>query len=405
MTKKTRKLILYCLILGFFLASSGFLLYAHGWSLNQTIDGTLTFQKTGAIFLKTRPTDALIKINGKPYSRKPGLFSNGGELIKGLPPGNYQIEISKEDFGLWQKNLMVEASLIASASKVFLFPNEISTELVPQKEVEKFWLTANKKEEIKQLFYSLKQKQLNFPGIVPIIQIISYPFDTTKAIIASQKAIYLLDRQNFTLELLALVSINALITNNNGSEIIFFDQENNLQIYEVKPRKITEKIALESSGKIVKIAVSKSNTKIALLSGEGELFIYERKNGELKLMAKKIKDFRFSPDSKKLAVLSQTGEIEVIFLENYHRDFKMAAGESLKLGLQKNSPVFDFDWLPQILDYLVIKYPEEIIIAEVDSRPPTNWWLLTENIQDFAFDKENNLYFLKNNQFLRTILF
>ena len=230
-------------------------------------------------------------------------------------------------------------------------------------------------------------------------------FDTTKAVIATQKAVYILDRQNFTLELLALAPINALTINN--SEIIFIDRENNLQFYEARSHKIIEKIALGPTitEKISKISLSKSNIRIALLSEKGGLFIYERQSRELKSISKKIKDFRFSPDSKKIAMLNQSGEIEIIFLEDYRRDFKMAAGEKFKLNLSisdaigLNNPPLDFDWLPQILDHLVIKYPEETILAEVDNRLPTNWWLLAKNIQNFGFDKENNLYLLKDNEF------
>ena len=88
----------------------------------------------------------------------------------------------------------------------------------------------------------------------------------------------------------------------------------------------------------------------------------------------------------------------------YRNDFKMVAGEKFKLDLSKNGQPLDFDWLPKILDYLIIKYPDEIIAAEVDKRPPTNWWSLGKNIKDFAFDEENNLYFLKDNQFLKVNL-
>jgi len=119
MNKKTRKLLLYSLVLGFMVTAGAFLFYALGWSLNRTAEGVFTFQKTGAIFLKTKPSDALIKINGKTYIQNHGLFDNGGELIKGLLPGNYQIEVSKENFGSWQKKLLVKAGLIFGASKIF----------------------------------------------------------------------------------------------------------------------------------------------------------------------------------------------------------------------------------------------------------------------------------------------
>jgi hypothetical protein len=402
MNQKTRRRLLIVLIIGFLLTASGFLFCALGWSLNQTPFGELTFKKTGAILLKTQPSDAFIKINNQPYARKHNLLiNNGRELISGVLPGDYQIEVFKDGFGRWQKNLSVAAGLISSATKIVLFSEKIPTELTAKTEVEKFWFTAEKQKEAENLFYSLKQKQLKMPGRVPIIQITTVPFDINKILIASQRALYFLDRQNFTLELLALTSVNALTT--NGSEIIFVDQENNLQIYEVQLRKITEKIALELSGQAVKIAVSKSHNKIALLNEEGKLFIYERKNGELKSISEKIKDFRFSPDSKKIAVLTQAGSLEIIFLEDYHRDFTMTAGEKLEIKIQKEGEILDFDWLLQFPDYLVLRYLDEMIIAEVDQRLPINWWLLAENIQDFAFDQENNLYLLQNNQFLKVV--
>jgi len=221
-------------------------------------------------------------------------------------------------------------------------------------------------------------------------------------LIASQKALYLLDQENFTLELLVQLPIQAFTT--NGLEIVFVDQENNLQFYDLTSKKITEKIPLLFKEEIAKITFSKINTQIGLLTKENRLFVYQRPKQELKLIAEGIKDFHFSPDSKKIAVLTSTNEIEVIFLGEYRNDFEMAAGEKFKLVLSKNGQPLDFDWLPKILDYLIIKYPDEIIAAEVDKRPPTNWWSLGKTIKDFAFDKENNLYFLKDNQFLKVNL-
>lgn len=403
MNQKTRRQLLYLLIIGFLLTAGGFLSYALGWTLNQTSSGSLTFRKTGAILLKTQPSNALIKINDKTYTRKHNLFGNNGrELIGGILPGNYQIEIFKEGFGTWQKNLPVEAGLISSATKIILFPEKIPTEPVAKTEVEKFWFTAEKRKEAENLFYSLKQKQLKMLGRVPIVQIAAFPFDTSQVVIASQKAIYLLDRQNFTLELLVSVSAKTLTT--NGSEIVFLDQENNLQFYDLTAKKITEKIPLLPKEEVIKIAFSRTNAKIGLLTEKGGFFIYERPKAELKMIAEGIKNFRFSPDSKKIAVLSEAEGIEVIFLEDYHRDFTMTAGEKLEIKLQKEGEILDFDWLPQILDYLVIKYPEEIIIAEVDSRPPTNWWFLTQTAADFHFDREDNFYLQKENQFFKVIL-
>jgi len=403
MSKRARKILFYSLILGFLVAAAAFLLYAFGWSLNQTSEGTFTLQKTGAVFLRIKPSETLIKINDKTYTPSNGFLSNGSsELVKGLLPGNYQIEVSKKNFGSWQKKLTVKAGLISSASKIFLFPKQIPVELISKTDSEKFWLTDSKKQEIKEIFNSLKQKELKISGPVAISQIVAFPFDTSKTLITSPKAIYLLDQNNFNLELLSPISAQALAT--NGAEIVLVDQGSNLQFYDLASKKITEKIPLLLKEEIAKIAFSKISTQVGLLTKENRLFVYQRPKQELKLIAEEIKDFRFSPDNKKIAMLTSNNEIEIFFLGDYSNDFMMAANEKFKLDLSKNDQILDFAWLPKILDYLIIRYPDEIIAAEVDKRPPTNWWPLGKNIKDFTFDKENDLYFLKDNQFLKADL-
>jgi hypothetical protein len=382
---------------------TAFLFYAFGWSLNQTSEGAFTFQKTGAVFLRIKPGATTVKINNKIYNPANSFFSNGSsELIKGLLPGDYEVEVFKESFGSWQKKLTVEAGLISSASKIFLFPQEVPIELISKAEAEKFWLTDNKKEQIKGIFNSLKQKELKIPGPVTINQIIASPFDTSQTLITSPTALYLFDQNNFKLELLAPISVQALAT--NGLEIVLVDQNNNLQFYDLANKKITQKIPLLLKEEIAKIIFSKISTQIGLLTKENRLFIYQRPKQELKVVAEGIKDFRFSPDSKKIAALTLNNEIAIYFLGDYNNDFMMAAGEKFGLNLPQNSQILDFDWIPKILDYLVIRYPDEIIAAEVDKRPPTNWWFLEKNINNFAFDGESNLYFLKDNQFLKVNL-
>jgi len=412
MNQKTRKIILYCLIFGFCLAAAGLILYSFGWSLGKTANGFPVFEKTGAIFLKTQPIDALIKINGKTYDRKIVLLgNNGSELIKGLSSGNYQVEVYKENYESWDKTMTISAGMISSASNIFLFPKEVKTEPVAQKDAEKIWLTDNQKEQIKEIFYSLKQKQLKMPGNVPITQIVSYPFDTSEDIVTTEKAIYLLNRQNFSLKLLFLVPSRALTI--NGSEMTFIDGQNNLQIYNLDSRRITENdyLGLTKDEEATEISLptqvlfSKSNKEVGILTKKGELFIYDRDKKEIKKIGDGFKDFRFSPDGKKIAALNQNGEIEIIFPEDYYRDFTMAAGEKFKLNLSENSQPLAFEWLPKIPDHLIIRYADKTIVSEVDNRAPLNQWLLGNNIKDFAFDGEGILYFIGNdNQFVKTIL-
>ena len=79
----------------FLLAASGFIFTRWvGLLIRQPM--ALSLSGKPELFLKILSGDAFIKINGKPYVQNHGLFNNNGDLIKGLLPGDYQIEISKK---------------------------------------------------------------------------------------------------------------------------------------------------------------------------------------------------------------------------------------------------------------------------------------------------------------------
>lgn len=89
------------------------------YSLGYNIDyKALKVYKTGLISLKTQPQGALVYLNGN-------LLPNPTPTsIEELKPGEYNVEIKKEDYYPWQKNLVVRPNMVTKAEDIVLFPLE-----------------------------------------------------------------------------------------------------------------------------------------------------------------------------------------------------------------------------------------------------------------------------------------
>ncbi|MEK7086903.1 MAG: hypothetical protein AAB935_01450, partial [Patescibacteria group bacterium] len=99
MQNKTRQIVFYFFVATFLMVSAYLLLTAYGFILDVN---NFTLTKTGGLFLKFKPEDATLKINGKPRKFSAGLI-NQGVLIKNLVPHSYKITLSKKDFADWNK--------------------------------------------------------------------------------------------------------------------------------------------------------------------------------------------------------------------------------------------------------------------------------------------------------------
>jgi len=121
-----------------------------------------TIVATGGIYLKSDPSRAEIYINDK-------LKTTTNKLIKRLGPKIYNVKIVKENFHLWEKDLMVQPNLVTKANNIILLPinpkiSLVATEsqkyisFVAEKELEPYYILKNN-------LYRTSDKELLMQGV------------------------------------------------------------------------------------------------------------------------------------------------------------------------------------------------------------------------------------------------
>ncbi len=112
MTLLHRRILYLSFFLIFFLTAPIILLWAEGYRYNWRKH---QLQKTGVLFLESKPNKAEIYLNGKLQKEKTTA------RLKNLLPDEYQIEIKKGGYQVWQKKLTVKAGETTFAQYIRLF--------------------------------------------------------------------------------------------------------------------------------------------------------------------------------------------------------------------------------------------------------------------------------------------
>ena len=152
MSKKSRKILfLICLFL-FILTAPLVILYSQGYRFDfSPPDGGIKLTQTGGIFIKTEPKQAEIYINNEPVKRTDFFF--GSALIENLLPKRYKIEVKKENYLTWEKNLEIREKEVTEVKNIILFPKSIMLNpLTPDQKddtrVKNFWFSPDQKKMV-----------------------------------------------------------------------------------------------------------------------------------------------------------------------------------------------------------------------------------------------------------------
>lgn len=102
--------------------------------------------KTGILSLRSTPSGASIYVNGKLYK------DITPARVEELRPGTYFIEVKREGFYPWQKDLAVRPNMVTRAENILLFPTLQEMEKVGDRETENFFIPDDKS----QIYYMTK---------------------------------------------------------------------------------------------------------------------------------------------------------------------------------------------------------------------------------------------------------
>lgn len=179
MNLKYRRLLYLTFIAIFLVITPLVTLYTAGYRYNLKRH---KIEKTGILYLDSKPKGAEIYINGRYQDKTPARFAN-------LMPDTYQIEVKKTGYYPWKKEVAIKSNLTTFEEDIILFKENLPINLLegqvnifniaPNQDKIIYSVTKNNSEELKlynlinqsdfsiKKFNSLKNNQLEFVGWSP----------------------------------------------------------------------------------------------------------------------------------------------------------------------------------------------------------------------------------------------
>jgi len=349
MSRRQRFFLVISLVMFFILAVPLALLYAQGYAFDWQKKKIVV---TGGLYFKSIPKKAIVYLNQKKKKKTPCF-------IKRLLPGEYQIRIEKEGYFPWFKKMTVHSYLVSEARNIFLVPKNWSEEKLiflqkvpPDFSLKDFFVSPKKEETIKKtdIFNKLKSLEASF--------------------VLFKNKIYYLQPSTF---LLYQIDLNNL-------------SENQISLTPLPPDKY-------------EIFVADENL-IALLSKQGDFYLFSPSEKKFNLIARNIRGVEFSKDKRKIAYWNDY-EIWVYYLEEIlTQPFKKKNEKELitRLSYLVNAVI----WYPETDYHLIYATNQGVSFTELDNRYPRNTIELAHRpVSQIVYQKkEKRLYLVSENKLL-----
>lgn len=412
MPHKTRIILFYTFVGLFLLLGTGILFYSFGWRIDFE---TGKVQKIGAIYIKTNVRETTIKLNNKTYKDEAGILQSG-TLISNLLPKTYRVEVSKEGYLPYYKTLTVKPSRVEELLNVQLIPKTIESTVIAPTKGTRFIDTTEAADRIilqdtaKNIFYLFDDVQasstvnLNLAAAnarrgQKIKNIAFVPFKPTQFVIEDSTGFRIFDLEKKSIEQLAKAVVTAWSirdsaivmteTTKTGAQEV---SSINL-IFRSKTAIDSLNEALPKDMRIATIRASENLDAIAFITTNSELFLFTQKDKAIERIAGNAKDLAFSPDNKKLLILSNTGDLFVLFLEDFDGDIQKKKGDRIEVALPQKGSIETVRWYDDSY-HMLVKYPSALDITELDDRKPLNVFPLVRDLVDYRFiAKKKSVYF------------
>lgn len=236
MTHRVRRIILFLTTIFFIFFAPTILFYAWGYSFDWESKKPVL---TGGLYLRSIPKEAKIYLNNKNEKETPSF-------VKRLLPKNYQVQIEKDGFHSWQKNLKIESGLVTEVKNILLVPvqpeiEEIEEEfpivfslenyLFPEKQTETFYI-----QEPSQILYQIDSinaiEQISLTPLPKGDYQIFVSNNKRVAVLSKTKELYLLNLETRAFELISRNIQNLQFSDDNKK--LLYSSPNEIWVYYLK---------------------------------------------------------------------------------------------------------------------------------------------------------------------------
>ena len=412
MIYRTRTILFLILLVLFLIAAPLTVLYCLGWRFDWN---TKSIIQPGVFYFKVWPKNAEVYLDAK-LNKKTDLFF-GSVLIENLKPKKYNVEIKKDGFHIWQKNLEIKKREVTEAKNIVLVPKEPKFNLLNKNVEDFFFSTDDKKIILKEgteegwalkLFEIDKNVKSHLISERDIskekVEIFDLKFSPDSKIVLLELGFkekiqyYLLEIDKTPPVLTSLGSLEkpeeffspsplkkeAVALTISGDDVYYLDDSGFLFKNEARLNLIPHEIKKET-----KYEITASGSNI-LLQEDDILYIFDENTKSFQKLFQPIKSFKFSPDSQKL-VYANGHEIWVLFLEKKYDQPQREKGEKLFIA-RFSEELGNIFWYTN--HYLIFKTNDKIKIAEIDDRDKINIVDLAEFKSPEIFWANKKLYVL-----------
>ncbi len=401
MSKRLRTTLFIFFVTAFVIGAPALALYAQGYRINWPLEaGKKLIVKTGGLFVKVSPKQIAIYVDGQMEKQTDFFFDSA--LVTNLLPRLHQVQIKKNGYQTWEKNLEVKEKEVVEAKNVFLFPEPANIDFpIAEKNIDDFLLSPDKKK--------IALRYQDEAGLV----IKSYD-------IAGGITIKLIDQSNFaikdpkfggwkwldekTLEIWAaggeIVEAYSVIIDKTPPQIIKKSGTPNIAAT-TENATITQELAaaqagdaryyLANDGSVYKAGNSElaaqaiaakmniqPQTEYDLwifgnyyfVKADTELFVAQKNSANFeKILKGASANPKISPNGQKIAYWSDS-EIWILYLENKNDQPTAKAGDKIFIA-RLSEKITDCDWFNS--DYLIFTAGDKIKTAEIDNRDKINF--------------------------------
>ena len=411
MTKKTRTILfLICLFL-FILIAPSVIFYSQGYRIDiNPPAGGIKITKTGGLFLKIVPKQVEVFVDGK--LKKKTDFFFGSALIENLLPKKYKIQIKKEGYYLWEKNLEIKEKEVAEVKNIVLIQENPNFSILT-KEVKDFWVSPD---ERKIILFEENEKGWGLKLFDLERNIKSHLIDE-KDISREKVELFDLefssDSKEIFLEVGMEEQIKHFILAIDKIPPVLAESEEPLSPFEntLTYKTVGQDIyhlnnlghLFKNEGELTeKLFPVKLETEYTLeifqdfvFLGEGQiLYQFNLDSKSFEKFFEPIKDLKISPDYKKIVYFSNY-EIWILFLKETSAQPQRKARDKLFL-IRLSEQIKDCFWFDS--NYLVFNAGNNLKIAEIDDRDRINVVEIVkfENPKIFWNQNDKKLYVLSD---------
>lgn len=421
MNHRTRITLFYSFVFLFLAAGTAVLLYSYGWRIDFE---TGKVQKIGAIYIKANVKDLTIKINNKLYPDDSGILQSG-TLVSNLLPKTYRVDISKQGYLPYHKTVLVQPARVEELLNVQLIPETFEPATLAQTKGSKFVdaissgsriIMQNTADGIYYLYdkaqasstVNLNLATSNVRRGQKIKRIMFVPFKPTQFVIEDATGLKLFDSEKRTIDPLIKGTFMTWTIKDSTILIVETTKAHTQQLFSFnlifKTKTLLDDVnkQLPNTTFVTAVDMAGNTSTVAFEDIENNLFISTPKNRTLRRIAENIKAFTFSPDGKKIAFLTKTGNLSVLFIEDFDGDIRKKEGDIINIELPQKELIEKMQWYADSY-HLFIKYPGYLSLTELDDRKPLNIFQIVTHFDDYRYDSDTRSVLYTTENTIKTI--